>query len=245
MGTNERRSTAKRDTLLVAVLLVVGVGLFASLATRPSEKDAGRAPATGASASPSGTPAEDAGPLTSVARRAPDDPLAVGRPDAPVTMVVYSDFRCPFCAKFGRDIEPELIERYVGKGTLRIEWRDFPIFGEQSVNAAKAARAAGAQGRYREFTAALFAAAPDSGHPNLTAAVLRKFAEKAGVPDLARFDADMASARFDEAIEKDMIEGQAIGVPSTPAFLINGRPLLGAQPVEEFTAMVDEAAARG
>ncbi|MGI5488438.1 DsbA family protein [Microtetraspora malaysiensis] len=250
METNDRRTTARRTTVLVTVLMVVAVALVVSLVTRPSQEEAKRqAPAASAStageASPSGSPAAESGPLTSAARRAPDDPLAIGRTDAPVTMVVYSDYRCPFCAKFGRDTEPKLVERYVSKGTLRIEWRDFPIFGEQSINAAKAARAAGAQGKYKEFAAALFGAAPDRGHPDLTAAVLRKFAEQAKVPDLDRFDKDMAGSAFDKAIEKDMLEGNALGVPSTPAFLINGQPLLGAQPLEEFTAMIDKAAAGG
>ncbi|MFF4775998.1 DsbA family protein [Microtetraspora fusca] len=250
METNERRTTARRTTVLVTVLMVVALGLVVSLVSRPSQEEAKRqTPAASASptgtASPAASPAAESGPLTSAARRAPDDPLAIGRTDAPVTMVVYSDYRCPFCAKFGRDTEPKLVERYVGKGTLRIEWRDFPIFGEQSINAAKAARAAAAQGRFREFTAALFGAAPDRGHPDLTAAVLRKFAERAGVPDLDRFAKDMAGGAFAEAIEKDMIEGQALGVPSTPAFLINGQPMLGAQPIEEFIAMIDKAAAGG
>ncbi|GLW98569.1 thioredoxin domain-containing protein [Microtetraspora sp. NBRC 16547] len=265
MGTNNQKNTVKRDAVLVVVLLVVAVGLLGSLVTRPSNDAtaAGRGgPGTSAAspggsdgtagsgtdadgASPSGTSADETGPLSSVARRVSGDPLAVGRPDAPVTMVVYSDFRCPFCAKFGRDIEPELVKRYAGKGTLRIEWRDYPIFGEPSINVARAARAAGAQGKFREFSAALYAAAPATGHPDYTSKALRKFAEQAGVPDLDRFVKDMGSKAFDEAIEKDMIEGQSIGVPSTPAFLINGQPLLGAQPLEEFTAMIDQAAGHG
>ena len=72
--------------------------------------------------------------------------MALGKPDAPVVMINYAELRCPFCAKFSRDIEPELIKRYVDAGVLRLEWRDFPIFGEESLEAAKAGRAAAAQG---------------------------------------------------------------------------------------------------
>lgn len=70
--------------------------------------------------------------LVKLARRGVGDPLAVGRADAPVVMVEYADFKCGYCGKFARDSEPALIKKYVEDGTLRIEWRNFPIFGNQS-----------------------------------------------------------------------------------------------------------------
>lgn len=76
---------------------------------------------------------------------------SLGDENAPVTMIEYSDFQCPFCGKFARDTEPKLVEKYVRDGTLRIEWRDFPYLGQESANAAFAARAAQEQGKFWEY----------------------------------------------------------------------------------------------
>lgn len=179
------------------------------------------------------------GPLGDQARRVDGDPLAIGAVDAPVVMVEYSDYRCPFCAKFSQNSMPELIADYVDKGLLRIEWRDVPLFGEQSLIAARAGRAAAAQGRFWEFNAALYGQAPASGHPEFSAAGLRDLAQTAGVPDLDRFDADAASARFDDAIWADAREARELGLISTPSFAINGHPGIGAQPTDAYTDLID------
>jgi protein-disulfide isomerase len=179
-----------------------------------------------------------------VERRQAGDPLALGEVDAPVALVVFSDFRCPFCAKFSRDTEPELVKRYVDAGQLRIEWRDFPIFGPQSMAAARAGRAAAEQGKFWEFSRAVYAAAPERSKAELTDEDLIGFARQAGVPDIGRFTEGMRGDRFDAAINSDLAQGTGIGVPSTPAFLINDVPLLGAQPTEDFVRAIDGALAK-
>src|SRR5699024_7130071 len=107
------------------------------------------------------------GPLGEQARREADDPFAIGPVDAPVVMVVFSDYRCPFCARYSRVTEAELVEKYVSEGQLRIEWRDFPVFGDASMLAARAGRAAAEQDRFWEFNNAVYEAAPESGHHEL------------------------------------------------------------------------------
>ena len=187
-------------------------------------------------------PPQQESPLDKLARRDPGDPHAKGRPDAPVVLINYSDFRCPFCAKFGRDIEPELLRRF--GDDLRVEWRDFPIFGEESLNAAKAAHAAGAQGRFWEFHDAAFAQAPPSGHPPMPPERLVELARQAGVADIERFKADMNDPAAFAAIQADAMEGSELGVSSTPTFVINGEPVLGAQPLEHFVDVIERARAR-
>jgi protein-disulfide isomerase len=241
VASRDRQRGARRETWLIAALVVVAAGLVAYFALAPGRNEATAGP--GSSTAPP-TAAATSGPQRDPARRAPGDPMALGKPDAPVTMVMYSDFRCPFCAKFSRDTEPELIGRYVDNGTLRLEWRDFPIFGEQSFAAARAGRAAAAQGRFWEFTRAVYAAAPQTGHPDLSENVLVGFAKDAGVPDIARFTAEMRGTAHDAAIQRDLDEAQRLGVPSTPAFLVNGVPVLGAQPLSVFTMRIDDAAGR-
>lgn len=182
-------------------------------------------------------------PLAKLARRTPGDPMALGKPDAPVVMLNYSDFRCPFCAKFSRDVEPELIKRYVDAGVLRLEWRDFPIFGEESLEAAKAGRAAAAQGKFWEYIGTIYAEAPEKGHPALPHDKLVDHARRVGITDIAKFEADMNDPATFSAIQADATEGSQIGVSSTPTFLVNGEPILGAQPLEQFAGIIEQAKA--
>lgn len=184
------------------------------------------------------------GPVGDLSRRVDGDPLARGSIDAPVVLVAYSDYRCPFCAKFSRDTEPALVEKYVDTGVLRIEWRDLPIFGEQSMAAARAGRAAAAQGRFWEFNSALYAASPDRGHPTLDTQALRDFASQSGVPDMAQFDADAYDETIDADIAADMLEANMIGISSTPSFVINGYPVLGAQPLSVFDELIEKVGGR-
>ncbi|MCQ3971414.1 DsbA family protein, partial [Klebsiella pneumoniae] len=111
-------------------------------------------------ARPPGDPASDSAPEVRGA-----GPLSLGEDDAPVVMVMYSEFQCPFCGKFARDTEPELVERFVDEGILRIEWRDLPYLGEESLTAVAAGRAAADQDAFWPFAARLYAdqAPPNSG----------------------------------------------------------------------------------
>jgi protein-disulfide isomerase len=245
-----RQGNIGKDVVLLAGLLVIATALIGYLvlhsgdahnpaAAAPSPRPAPAATHGLPVTPPSATTAAD---LLAMERRRPGDPLALGDPAAPVVMVMFSDYRCPFCAKFSRDTEPQLVKRFVDQGVLRIEWRDFPIFGEQSMVAARAGRAAADQGKFWEFNRTVYAAAPDRGHPDLTDAALIRFAEQAGVPDIDKFAAGMRGDTYDSAINADLAQGNSIGVPSTPAFLINDVPMIGAQPADVFVSAIDEAA---
>ncbi|MBP2473924.1 protein-disulfide isomerase [Crossiella equi] len=177
-------------------------------------------------------------------RRREGDPFALGRVDAKVVLVEYADYRCPYCAKFSTDTRPELIKRYVDSGVLRIEWRDLPMFGEQSEAAAIAARAAARQGRFWPFHELAFAEAPRQGHAEYSAERLRDLARRAGVPDLARFDRDVADPALAQEMRVDAAEAQEMGLTSTPSFLVNGRAVVGAQPAETFHRMIEALAAK-
>ncbi|MFJ6658991.1 DsbA family protein [Streptomyces sp. NPDC091377] len=189
---------------------------------------------------PAAAPVDES--LLALARRDPSDTLAVGREDAPVVMIEYSDFQCPYCGRFARETKPELLRSYVDKGVLRIEWRNFPLFGEESERAALAAWAAGQQKNFWPFHDVVYAEPRKRNSGQFTTDKLVAMAREAGVPDLDRFRADMDSDKAREAIGKDRSEGYALGVSSTPAFLVNGRPLLGAQPTDTFVAAIEAAA---
>ncbi|MER6995178.1 DsbA family protein [Streptomyces sp. NPDC000410] len=216
------------------VTAAVLLGVASYTATKPAP--ASSSPVADVSADPQAGVYPE---LTKLARRDAKDPLAVGRADAPVVMIEYADFKCGYCGKFARDTEPALVEKYVENGTLRIEWRNFPIFGEESEAAARAAWAAGQQGRFWQFHAAAYAAGAKEkgfGGPRL-----RELAEQAGVPDLARFTRDTDGEAARRAVAKDQEEGYALGATSTPSFLVNGRPIAGAQPADTFTEAIEAA----
>ncbi|MEF9884267.1 DsbA family protein [Streptomyces sp. P9-A4] len=227
------------------ILIVSGVAVAAVLlgvvsytATRPASPGAsGSSAVAEVSADPSaGVYAE----LEAYARRDASDKLALGRADAPVVLIEYADFKCGYCGKFARDTEPALVKKYVDNGTLRIEWRNFPIFGEESEAVARASWAAGQQGRFWEFHKAAYAeGAKEKGFGKDRLAALGK---EAGVPDAARFAKDTDGEAAREAVRKDQEQGYSLGATSTPSFLVNGRPIAGAQPLETFTEAIEAAA---
>lgn len=243
-----QRDNLRKDVLFIGGLLVIAVALVLYLVMKPSGEDTPTAqPSTPTITAPTGgaqAPAAGDQSALRVERRLDNDPLALGDPGAPVAMVMFADYRCPFCAKFSRDTEPELVARFIDSGVLRLERRDFPIFGEQSMLAARAGRAAAEQGKFWEFNKAVFAVAPERGHADLTEDALLGFADQAGVPDLDAFAAGMRGDAFDAAINTDLSEATSIGVPSTPAFILNGTPMLGAQPTADFVAAIEDANAQ-
>lgn len=182
--------------------------------------------------------------LKALQRRQPGDPFAMGRTDAPVVLIKYEDFRCPFCSKFTADVEPQLIERYVKSGVLRIEWRDFPIFGEESVEMAKAARAAARQGKFWQFHDVAYAMGNGTKKASFPEERIQEVAREAGVPNLEKFNADRSDPAIMQAIQADADEGRRLGVSSTPAFLINGQAILGAQPLEQFASVIEQERAK-
>ena len=128
------------------------------------------------------------------------------------------------------------MDKYVEDGTLRFEWRDFPYLGQESVNAALAARAAQAQGRFWEYHDLLYK--NQSG--GFSDERLLELAREAGL-DLERFESDLASGRYEAAVARDFQEGQQRGISGTPTFVINGEVLAGSHPVEVFEDAIERA----
>ena len=133
------------------------------------------------------------------------------------------------------------MERYIENGTLRLEWRDFPYFGEESRRAAIAARAAQEQGKFWDYHDVLYEnqKSPNSGA--FSDKNLAGFAGEVGL-DVERFEAAVASGEYEAVVEKDFREGQDAGIASTPSFVINGRILVGPQPLETFEQVIEEEA---
>jgi protein-disulfide isomerase len=133
-------------------------------------------------------------------------------------------------------VEPKLYKEYVKDGTLRIEWRDFPYRGQESVNAAVAARAAQAQGRFWDYHDLLY----DSQFSGYSDENLMALARKAGL-DTQRFESDYENSRYERLVRADFQKGLNLGVNGTPTFFINGKMLVGLQPVGVFEDAIEDA----
>ena len=137
-------------------------------------------------------------------------------------------------------MEPELYEKYVKDGTLRLEWKDFPYQGRESVTAALAARAAQAQGRFWEYHDLIYENQSSGNSGGYNEENLTALAEEAGL-DVDRFREDLKGARYDEVVQADFREGQDLGISGTPTFFINDRALVGLQPLATFEEAIEEA----
>lgn len=225
----------------VLVLAIIFVGAAAGESRLNSANPTG-GPGSPPAGNSAGNQAPESGPQ--LVRRTPADPLAIGAVDAPVVMIEYSDYTCPFCGVYARKTQPEIIKKYVDTGMLRIEWRDLPVIGEDSVGAAVAGRAAGEQGLFWEYNEAIYAAAPERGKADLSKPELLKFAEKVGMPDMAKFAKDLQSPELQSLVKADLAEGTALGLTSTPTFVVNNQAIPGAQPLDVFIQVIDEALAQ-
>lgn len=174
-----------------------------------------------------------------VERRDANDPTAVGELDAPVDMVIYSDYQCGYCAKWAAESLPTILEKYVDTGELRIEYRDIMFFGENSRQSAELGVAAGKQGKFQAFHDAIFADGKTAKDADFSAKGIEKLAERIGV-DAEQFTADAAHADTAALVQKNHDEASSLGVTGTPTFIVNGRPIIGAQPLDVFIQAIDE-----
>ena len=160
-----------------------------------------------------------------------------GPAKAPVTIVEFSDFHCPFC----RRVLPTLaqLESQYGE-KIKLVFRDFPIdnLHPEASKAHEAARCANEQGKFWAYHDKLFAS-PSKSSPE----IFKGFAKDLGLNATA-FEVCLSSGKYQAAVKKDIEEGNRLGVTGTPAFFINGRIISGAQPLEAFARVIDDELAR-
>jgi protein-disulfide isomerase len=168
---------------------------------------------------------------------------SLGRPDAPLTMVEFTDLQCPYCRQFATTTFDELKRNWIDTGKLRYISRDFPLeFHQQAMNAARAARCGGEQGKFWEMRWALMRNAN-----LLSPAFISKTAADLKL-DTQVFSACASSSKFDEAIEADVGEAASLGLTGTPTFIVGrttpgvleGSVLVGALPYARFDAKLRE-----
>lgn len=176
--------------------------------------------------------------------RGGDTSLSIGSQDAPVVLIEFSDFSCPYCSMYAANTHPRL-KKYIDDGTLRIELYPFAIFEQDYASdiPARAAWAAGKQGKFAEFFEKAGVAAL-SDHPTWTDEQVTELAREVGVPDLEKFAADLNSDEAHALIDESAQIAQSVfGVTGTPAFFVNNRVVSDGTDVAAFEATIEAAAA--
>lgn len=160
-----------------------------------------------------------------------------GPENAKITIVEFSDFQCPYCER-GKSIMDQVLKAY--PNDVKLTFKNLPLaFHKEAKPAAKAALAAGMQGKFWEMHDALFA-----DQQNLGAAMYEQKAKDLGL-DVAKFKTDMDSAELDKQIEEDSKIAEKFGIQGTPGFIVNGVPVKGAYPFEHFKGIIDRWLAQG
>lgn len=234
------RSQLLRAAMAFALGLAVGYILWGPDPLGSSTSATTPAPNPGAGAAPAGP--NPANPSISRQPQAPptrlevsvDDDPARGPEDAPIVIIEFSDYECPFCKKWRVEVYDILFEQY--GDVVRFVYRDFPIqsIHPEAVPAAVAANCAGEQGKYWEFHDLLFLGGRELGRDTYLA-----YAEQLGL-DMEAFIPCLDSEEQRQEVLADFNDGVRLGVRGTPTFFINGIPVVGAQPFPVFQNIIEQ-----
>jgi protein-disulfide isomerase len=167
---------------------------------------------------------------------------SLGSPDAPVSLIAWEDFQCPFCKEANNNALAQVIQEYVAAGQVRVEYRHFAFLGEESQVAAEASECANDQGKFWEYHDLLFANQQGENRGAFSDNRLKQMADRAGL-DRAMFDSCLESGKYTSAVEAETRAGRQLGIDSTPVFFVEGVEVSGAQPYSVFKSAIDKALA--
>lgn len=164
----------------------------------------------------------------------------LGNADAPVVLVEYADYQCPFCELFFKESFPNLKRDYIDTGKVRFYYQDFPFLGEESQFASEAAKCAKEQGKFWEYHDYLYTHQDGENKGAFAQANLKKFAADLGL-DKAKFNNCVDSRVYKPDVEAESNAGQGYGVSATPTVFINGVKFEGAKNYEVYKQAIEKA----
>lgn len=227
------RNTLSKTHLLI--LVVAALSFLGGYLGRNFQATTGAVSDTQAVA---GAPAtQTASSLEPTVIRTDDDP-SIGPADAPITIVEFSDYQCPFCKRFRDQTLNTLLDAYPGQ--IRFVYRDFPLSNihPRAQIAAEVANCAGDQGRYWEMHDRLFANQSSWAGAKNGMTYFVRFADDLAL-DLNAFGSCIKTGKYAEEVQKDVQDGIAYGVSGTPSFFVNGKFISGAVPFQMFQAVIE------
>ena len=152
--------------------------------------------------------------------------LMLGAENAPVTIIEYGDFQCPFCGRFHQTISPTLREQYIKTGKVKFIWRDFAFLGQESTDAARAAHCAGEQEKFWDYHDYLFGHQNGENRGAFSIPNLKQFARAIGISQ-TEFDQCLDSQKYADTVASDTKIGREVGVNGTPTTFVNGERIVG------------------
>jgi len=158
-----------------------------------------------------------------------------GSNSAPVTIIEFGDFQCPYCEVFFSQVLPQIEKNYIKTGKVKFVYREFPLsFHQYAQKASEAAGCAGEQGKFWDYHDKLF-----ENQNSLDLASLKSYAQQLHL-NTTKFNDCLDSGKTTAAVQEDVSDGSGYGVSGTPTFFINGIMVNGAQPFSEFEKIIDQ-----
>ena len=185
-------------------------------------------------------------PMVPVKISSDNDPV-IGSQDAAITIIEFSDFQCPFCARFHIQTLPIIMDEYINEGKVKLVFRDFPIqsIHPNAVPASVAAECANEQEKFKEMHDILFERQKEWSNQETSGAIelFNQYAREMELKE-EQFESCLTSAKYVEEIQKDLNDGRTYGITGTPGFFIGNDEigfieLKGAQPFESFKKVID------
>jgi protein-disulfide isomerase len=168
----------------------------------------------------------------------------LGSMDAPITIIEYGDYQCSNCQRFATQIKPLIVENYINTGQVKLVFKDFTIYGNDSVNGAMAVYCAGEQNRFWELHDYIYENQDAVNSGWLSINNIKKFASEVGL-DMQQFNTCFDERKYNQQVTENFEQGKSIGITGTPTFIIinsndETKIVPGAQPYTVFKQVLDE-----
>jgi protein-disulfide isomerase len=177
------------------------------------------------------------------------DGTAWGKANAPVKMIEFADFQCPFCDQWWKNTEPQLSDEFIKTGQVQLIFHDYAFLGNESVAAAEAAACAADQGHFWDYHDLLYLRQGSENSGTFSGAHLKGFAQELHQQfpdfDAGTFSTCLDSGRKKAVIDQETAQAKSAGVQSTPTFLVNGQTITGAQDISVFRQAITQAMTQG
>ncbi len=240
----EETVSLKKSTMWMIVSSILGILLIVSIFTGGfgygNDGSGGTVQVTGNAVG--NQPSGDGGLPGKVDVSADDDPF-IGDKNAPVTVIEFSDFQCPFCERLYQQAEKQLISDYVDTGKIRFVYRDFPLTSihPDAQKAAEAAECADEQGKFWEYHNMLFEKQAEWSGVGVTR--FKQYAADLKL-DTKKFNDCLDTGKYEDEVNKDANDAVSAGARGTPATFVNGILVSGAQPYANFKQVIDAELAK-
>lgn len=228
---------------IILAVFVVGLaigGMFVKIQYLEG-KVAGAQTPSAAPLAPS-APTTPTGPTTVNPKVTPDDPVK-GNPNAKLTIVEFADYQCPFCERFFKDAEPQILKDYVDTGKAKYVFKNLAFLGKESTDAANAALCAKEQNKFWEYHDKLFNSQSGENQGAFAPDKLKGFAANLSL-NTSQFNDCLDKQKYNAQVTADNAEANKNGFQSTPSVAVGSTPIIGAQPYAQFKTAIDAELAK-